>query len=157
MLETQYYGEFGGAYLPEILVSTFEDLAAAFREARNDAGFWEQYKNLMSTYSCRPTPLTFADNLTAYFGGPQIYIKREDLNHTGAHKANNVMGHAMLSGARLGDHPALAHSFDQHALPHYIVGLVRAGMIQILAFDVNLRAAEIGGQIVGERQRCRPT
>ena len=61
MLETQYYGEFGGAYLPEILVSTFEELAAAFREAQNDAGFWEQYKNLMSTYSCRPTPLTFAD------------------------------------------------------------------------------------------------
>jgi tryptophan synthase beta chain len=53
MLNTRYYGEFGGAYLPEILVSTFEELAAAFQEARDDPGFWQEYKNLMSTYSCR--------------------------------------------------------------------------------------------------------
>jgi tryptophan synthase beta chain len=96
MLETRYYGNYGGAYLPEILVSTFEELAAAFREARGDPGFWEEYKNLMSTYSCRPTPLTYAENLTGYFGGPRIYIKREDLNHTGAHKVNNVMGQGLL-------------------------------------------------------------
>jgi len=96
MLDTRYYGEFGGAYLPEILVSTFEELGTAFREAKDDPGFWEEYKNLMSTYSCRPTPLTFAENLTEYFGGPRMYIKREDLNHTGAHKANNVMGQGLL-------------------------------------------------------------
>ena len=96
MLETRYYGQFGGAYLPEILVSTFEELAAAFREARDDPGFWEEYRNFMGTYSCRPTPLTYADNLTRYFGGPSIYIKREDLNHTGAHKVNNVMGQGLL-------------------------------------------------------------
>jgi len=96
MLETRYYGEFGGAYLPEILVSTFEELGAAFRKAKDDLGFWEEYKNLMSTYSCRPTPLTFAENLSEYFGGPRMYIKREDLNHTGAHKANNVMGQGLL-------------------------------------------------------------
>jgi tryptophan synthase beta chain len=96
LLETRYYGEFGGAYLPEILVSTFEELVTAFREAKNDPGFWEEYKNLMSTYSCRPTPLTFAENLTEYFGGPRMYIKREDLNHTGAHKVNNVMGQGLL-------------------------------------------------------------
>ncbi len=96
MLETRYYGQFGGAYLPEILASTFEELAAAFQEAREDPGFWEKYKNLMSTYSCRPTPLTYAENLTRHFGGPNIYIKREDLNHTGAHKANNVMGQGLL-------------------------------------------------------------
>jgi len=96
MLETRYYGQFGGAYLPEILVSTFEELATVFREARGDPGFWEGYKNLMSTYSCRPTPLTYAENLTRYLGGPRIYIKREDLNHTGAHKANNVMGQGLL-------------------------------------------------------------
>ena len=96
MLETRYYGEFGGAYLPEILVSTFEELAAAFQEGKGDPGFWQEYKNLMSTYSCRPTPLTFAENLTGYFGGPRMYIKREDLNHTGAHKVNNVMGQGLL-------------------------------------------------------------
>ena len=96
MLETRYYGEFGGAYLPEILVSTFEELATAFQEAREVPGFWQEYKNLMSSYSCRPTPLTYAENLTQYLGGPRIYIKREDLNHTGAHKANNVMGQGLL-------------------------------------------------------------
>jgi tryptophan synthase beta chain len=96
MLETRYYGEFGGAYLPEILVSTFEQLNTAFQEAREDPGFWQEYKNLMSTYSCRPTPLTYAENLTRYFDGPRFYIKREDLNHTGAHKANNVMGQGLL-------------------------------------------------------------
>ena len=96
MIERRYYGEFGGAYLPEILVSTFEELAAAFQEAKEDPGFWEEYKDFMSTYSCRPTPLTFAENLTEYFGGPRMYIKREDLNHTGAHKINNVMGQGLL-------------------------------------------------------------
>jgi len=96
MIENRYYGDFGGAYIPEILVATFEQLVAAFDDAKADADFWKEYENLMSTYSCRPTPLTFAQNLTTHFGGPHIYIKREDLNHTGAHKANNVMGQGLL-------------------------------------------------------------
>jgi tryptophan synthase beta chain len=96
MNERGYYGEFGGAFIPEILVTTFSHLVDAFRRARNDPSFWEEYARLMSTYSCRPTPLTFADNLTEHFGGARIYIKREDLNHTGAHKANNVMGQGLL-------------------------------------------------------------
>jgi len=64
--------------------------------AKIDSGFWQEYVDIMSTYSCRPTPLTFAENLTNHFGGARIYIKREDLNHTGAHKANNVMGQGLL-------------------------------------------------------------
>jgi tryptophan synthase beta chain len=92
MFKGPYYGEFGGAFIPEILVSTLEDLRKAFHEARDDRGFWRDYTTLMSTYSCRPTPLTYAENLTRHLGGAKIYIKREDLNHTGAHKANNVMG-----------------------------------------------------------------
>ena len=96
MIERGYYGEFGGAFIPEILVSTFEQLVAAFTEAKADPDFWKEYEHLMSTYSCRPTPLTFAENLTKHFGGPHIYIKREDLNHTGAHKANNVIGQGLL-------------------------------------------------------------
>ena len=87
-----YYEGFGGAYLPEILVATFEELETFFESAKADPGFWQEYTHIMSTYSCRPTPLTFAENLTNHFGGARIYIKREDLNHTGAHKANNVMG-----------------------------------------------------------------
>jgi tryptophan synthase beta chain len=96
MIDRGYYGELGGAYIPEILFSTFEELIAAFEKAKNDPSFWQEYVNMMSTYSCRPTPLTFAENLTRHFAGPRIYIKREDLNHTGAHKANNVMGQGLL-------------------------------------------------------------
>lgn len=91
-----YYGEFGGAFLPEILVPTFDELEARFEQIKNDPEFWNRYVSLMSSYSCRPTPLTFARNLTDYFKGPKIYIKREDLNHTGAHKLNNVMGQGLL-------------------------------------------------------------
>ncbi len=96
MLTTRYYGNFGGAFIPEVLVATFEQLVEAFEDAKNDPSFWPGYVELMSTYSCRPTPLTLAENLTTHFGGPRIYIKREDLNHTGAHKANNVMGQGLL-------------------------------------------------------------
>ncbi len=96
MITTRYYGQFGGAYIPEILVSTISELISAFQEAKEDPGFWQEYMDTMSTYSCRPTPLTFAENLTEYLGGPRIYIKREDLNHTGAHKINNVIGQGLL-------------------------------------------------------------
>jgi len=95
-LKPGYYGPWGGAFIPEVLHETFRELNAAFEGARADAGFWERYVSLMATYSCRPTPLTFAENLTRRFGGARIYIKREDLNHTGAHKANNVMGQGLL-------------------------------------------------------------
>jgi tryptophan synthase beta chain len=92
-----YYDEFGGAYLPEILVATFDELETTFRFARQDPTFWEEYSRMMSNYSCRPTPLTFAPNLTTTLGGARIYIKREDLNHTGAHKINHCLGQAVLA------------------------------------------------------------
>ncbi|MCD6295643.1 MAG: tryptophan synthase subunit beta [Deltaproteobacteria bacterium] len=96
MKDRGYYEGFGGAYLPEILVTTFDELDETFQKAKNDPVFWKEYVDIMSTYSCRPTPITFAENLTRHFGGARIYIKREDLNHTGAHKANNVMGQGLL-------------------------------------------------------------
>jgi len=96
MIKRGYYGEFGGAYLPEILVATFDELESCYTEAKNDINFWKEYEDIMQTYSSRPTPLTFAQNLTQFFNGAKIYIKREDLNHTGAHKANNVMGQGLL-------------------------------------------------------------
>ncbi len=91
-----YYGSFGGAFIPEILVATFDELTEAFEKAKADPTFWAEYEAIMSNYSCRPTPLTFAENLSRHFGGARIYVKREDLNHTGAHKANNVMGQGLL-------------------------------------------------------------
>src|SRR5512136_2250020 len=96
MNERGYYGELGGAFIPEVLVATFAQLVEAFREAKSDPSFWQEYVELMSTYSCRPTPLTYAENLTRHCGGARIYIKREDLNHTGAHKLNNVLGQGLL-------------------------------------------------------------
>lgn len=91
-----YFGNWGGAFIPEILHETFEDLKKGYSAARKDPAFWQEYESLMQSYSCRPTPLTYAENLTRHFGGAKIYIKREDLNHTGAHKANNVMGQGLL-------------------------------------------------------------
>ena len=96
MTRTGYYGQWGGAFIPEVLYETFQELNQAFAEAKADPAFWEEYRQLMSSYSCRPTPLTAADNLSRHFGGGRIFIKREDLNHTGAHKANNVMGQGLL-------------------------------------------------------------
>jgi tryptophan synthase beta chain len=96
MSKKRYYGNWGGSYIPEVLHQTFQELENAYNEVRNDPAFWQEYLSLMSTYSCRPTPLTHAENLSNHFGGAQLYIKREDLNHTGAHKANNVMGQGLL-------------------------------------------------------------
>jgi tryptophan synthase beta chain len=91
-----YYGTFGGAFVPEVLHETLAELRTAFDDARRDPEFWKAYVDVMSSYSCRPTPLTFCENLTRRLGGAGIYVKREDLNHTGAHKVNNVMGQGLL-------------------------------------------------------------
>jgi tryptophan synthase beta chain len=72
--ENGYFEGFGGAFIPEILHATFEELVTAFEAARQDPKFWQEYAELMSTYSCRPTPLTFAENLSQHFGGARIYI-----------------------------------------------------------------------------------
>ena len=92
-----YYGDYGGKFIPEILTTTFDELIEAFQEAKADPNFWKEYVNVMQTYSCRPTPVTRLDNFSEMLGGRfEIYCKREDLNHTGAHKANNVMGQGLL-------------------------------------------------------------
>ena len=136
MIERCYYGEFGGAYIPEILVSTFEQLVRAFQEAKADPAFRQEYENLMSTYSCRPTPLTFAENLTRHFAGPLIYIKREDLNHTGAHKINNVMGQGLLV-KRMGKRRVIAETgAGQH-------GVATATMAAKFGFSCTIYMGEV--------------
>ena len=131
-----YYDGFGGAFLPEILVATFEELEKTFLEARDDPGFWKDYVNIMSSYSCRPTPLTFAENLTRHFGGGRIYIKREDLNHTGAHKANNVMGQGLLV-KRMGKTRVIAETgAGQH-------GVATATMAAKFGFDCTIYMGEV--------------
>ena len=130
-----YYGEFGGAFIPEILVATFEELVNAFEEARQDSGFWHEFEEVMTHYCGRPTPLTFAENLTTHFGGPRIYIKREDLNHTGAHKANNVMGQGLLV-KRMGKKRVIAETgAGQH-------GVATATMAARLGFQCTIYMGE---------------
>ena len=137
-----YYSQFGGAYLPEILVATFDELAAAFAAVKNDPQFWQEYQELMATYSCRPTPLTLAENLTRHFGGARIYIKREDLNHTGAHKANNVMGQGLLV-KRMGKTRVIAETgAGQH-------GVATATMAARFGYDCTIYM----GEVDVERQR----
>jgi tryptophan synthase beta chain len=92
-----YWGEYGGRFVPETLVAPLDELTKAYFEVRRDAGFLGEITNLQRDYSGRPTPLTFAKRLTEQFGGAKIYLKREDLNHTGAHKINNCVGQILLA------------------------------------------------------------
>lgn len=131
-----YFGEYGGKFIPEILHEVFKELEEAFYSAADDAYFWAEFKNLLETYSCRPTPLTFAENLTAHFGGPRIYIKREDLNHTGAHKFNNVLGQALLA-KRMGKTRLIAETgAGQH-------GMATATIAAKFGFDCTIYMGEV--------------
>jgi tryptophan synthase beta subunit len=95
------FGEFGGRYIPETLVGAHEELEVAYAEARADPAFQAELDDLNKHYVGRPTPLYFAKQLTAQCGGARIWLKREDLAHTGAHKINNALGQALLA-KRLG-------------------------------------------------------
>ncbi len=92
-----YFGEFGGKFIPEILVPAISELESAYARARQDEAFQTELSHYLREYSGRPTPLTFADRLTDKLGGARIYLKREDLNHTGAHKINNALGQILLA------------------------------------------------------------
>lgn len=95
------FGDFGGQFVPETLMNTIHELDEAFHYYRNDYEFNEEFKQLLKQYAGRPSLLTYAENLSKYLDGPKIYLKREDLNHTGSHKINNVLGQALLA-KRLG-------------------------------------------------------
>ncbi len=126
-----YYGDFGGAFIPEILHETLTELTAAFYEVQADPTFWDDYVTLMTHYSGRPTPVTYLENLTADIGGARIYAKREDLNHTGAHKANNVMGQGLLV-QRMGKRRVIAETgAGQH-------GVATATMAARMGFECTI-------------------
>ncbi|MFS1515269.1 tryptophan synthase subunit beta [Bacillus sp. SCS-151] len=91
------FGKFGGKYVPETLMAPLAELEQALQEAMSDPEFKQQYTEILKEYSGRPTALTYADQLTEKIGGAKIYLKREDLNHTGAHKLNNAIGQALLA------------------------------------------------------------
>jgi len=92
-----HFGQFGGKFVPEILMPALESLERAYRDARKDSDFRGRLDGLLCDYGGRPTPLYFAAQLTRHCGGARIYIKREDLAHTGAHKINNTLGQGLLA------------------------------------------------------------
>lgn len=91
------YGEFGGQYVPQELKEKLNEIEKEFTKAKNDEKFVKEYLYYLKQYVGRPTPLYYAENLSKYAGGAKIYLKREDLNHTGAHKINNALGQALLA------------------------------------------------------------
>ena len=90
------FGPYGGQFVPETLMPALAELEAAYDAAKADPAFWEELDDLFRTYVGRPTPVTYARRLSQHLGGAQIYLKREDLAHSGAHKINNALGQALL-------------------------------------------------------------
>jgi len=136
-----FFGEYGGAYIPEILHETISELAWAFNEASRDTSFWNDYVKLMGSYSCRPTPISHCENLSRKYG-INIFLKREDLNHTGAHKVNNVMGQGLLV-RRMGKKRVIAETgAGQH-------GVATATMAARFGYDCTIYM----GAVDVERQR----
>ena len=103
------FGEFGGKFVPETLMAALTELEIAYKEAKGSQEFQEQLHDVLTHYAGRPTPLYFAENLTKHCGGARIYLKREDLAHTGAHKINNALGQGLLA-RRMGKERIIAET-----------------------------------------------
>jgi tryptophan synthase beta chain len=110
---TGHFGPYGGRFVPEVLMAPLEELELAYRQASADPKFQAELADLLHNYAGRPTPLYFAKRLSEQLGGAKIYLKREDLLHTGAHKINNCLGQALLA-VRMGKKRIIA---DSTALP----------------------------------------
>lgn len=103
------FGDFGGKYVPETLMGPLQELEDALDQAMADDAFLKEYHQVLKEYAGRPTALTFGDKITEHLGGAKIYLKREDLNHTGAHKLNNAIGQALLA-KRMGKEKIIAET-----------------------------------------------
>jgi len=104
-----YFGAYGGRFVPETLMPVLDELAEAYKETKADATFWAEFEALSRDYSGRPTPLYLAERLGRHCGGAQIFLKREDLAHTGAHKINNALGQGLLA-RRMGKRRIIAET-----------------------------------------------
>lgn len=139
--ENGYFGAYGGAILPPHLVEPMADVARAYDEASKDPDFQAEYQALLSRYVGRPSLLYFAENLTNQLGGAKIYLKREDLNHTGAHKINHTLGEALLA-KRMGKKTLIAETgAGQHG-----VALATAAALTGLACEVHMGAIDVAKQ-----------
>ncbi|MDD5038135.1 MAG: tryptophan synthase subunit beta, partial [Dehalococcoidales bacterium] len=104
-----YFGNYGGQFVPETLIPVLDELVAAYQKAKADTAFWTEFDLLSCDYSGRPTPLYLAEKLTRHCGGARIFLKREDLAHTGAHKINNALGQGLLA-RRMGKRRIIAET-----------------------------------------------
>ena len=130
------FGQFGGAFVPEVLVPALQELEAVYQQAYTDEVFQKELHGLLQTYVGRPTPLSYAGRLTAHLGGAQVYLKREDLAHTGAHKINNALGQALLA-KRMGKHRLVAETgAGQH-------GVASATAAALLGLDCVVYMGEV--------------
>ena len=143
MTETKgYFGQFGGSFVPEPIQNLLNQLEATFEQYKNDPEFIAEYKHYLKDYSGRETPLYFAESLTDHLGGAKIYLKREDLNHLGSHKLNNVLGQILLA-KRMGKTRVIAETgAGQHG-----VATAAAAAKFGMACDVYMGAEDV------ERQR----
>src|SRR5579864_4218061 len=122
------FGPWGGRYVPETLMAALEELEREYEKAKRDRRFQQRLDDLLRTYAGRPTPLFFARRLTHKLGGAKIYLKREDLLHTGAHKINNCLGQGLLV-ERMGKHRVIAETgAGQH-------GVATATVCALLGFE----------------------
>ncbi|WP_342991831.1 tryptophan synthase subunit beta [Streptococcus australis] len=143
MTETKgYFGQFGGSFVPEPIQNLLDQLEKTFEQYKNDPEFIAEYKHYLKDYSGRETPLYFAESLTEHLGGAKIYLKREDLNHLGSHKLNNVLGQILLA-KRMGKTRVIAETgAGQHG-----VATAAAAAKFGMACDVYMGAEDV------ERQR----
>ena len=130
-----YFGEFGGSFVPEVVQKALDELEAAYDKYKDDEEFLAEYAHYLKDYSGRETPLYYAESLTNHLGGAKIYLKREDLNHLGAHKLNNVIGQILLA-KRMGKKKVIA---ETGAGQHGVATAAKFGMeceIYMGALDV---------------------
>ncbi|MEM0965422.1 MAG: tryptophan synthase subunit beta [Verrucomicrobiota bacterium] len=158
-----HFGEFGGSYVPETLVTPLEELKDAYAEAMADPVFHDDLDRELREFAGRPTPLYFAERLTSYLGGARIYLKREDLLHTGAHKINNVVGQLLLA-RRMGKTRVIAETgAGQHGIAT-AAGCARFGLDCVIymgeedmrrqalnVYRMKLCGAEVRGVDAGQR------
>jgi tryptophan synthase beta chain len=153
--ERGYYGKYGGRFVPETLIPAIDELSAAYDHYKADPEFLAELDNLQRTYTGRPTPISFARRMTEHLGGAQIYLKREDLAHSGAHKINNALGQALLA-KRMGKQRIIAETgAGQHGVAtatacallgldcHVYMGSVDMARQQPNVFRMRLLGAEV--------------
>ena len=151
------FGPYGGRYVPETLMAPLEELERAYAEARADRAFQSELDALLRDFAGRPTPLQFAERLTQHLGGPRIYLKREDLLHTGAHKINNCLGQGLLA-VRMGKRRVIAETgAGQHGVATATVA-ARLGLECVVYMGTEdmerqrlnvFRMRLLGGEVVG--------